>query len=206
MQVRKELGNMDDNAPQRTVAASGYWARRMPRTAAKGAIFIEETTEKAGKNPRIEDKAIINACAVVVKKSPQKRKVTWKPISLADQVKIEASECRRERRQRQQLEVMKIIGAPRTKAIRELVLVVSYVSGEKVKDIVGPSRKRQVVTARAVVCIMARLMGHSLTKIGHVIDRDHSSVLNLTQNASLRPDVNNLAKKVAKLLVPEGSE
>lgn len=49
----------------------------------------------------------------------------------------------------------------------------------KYKEILGPSRKAELVFIRALIVIILRKKGYSLHKTGHIINRDHATIVHL---------------------------
>lgn len=208
MQVRQELRNMDNDAPKKLVGATDYWARRLPKTAAKGAIFREvEPSERAIHQAKIRaelDKLVQS------QKKPEKRKSrsvkgriainTPGCPSVKRQIDMEALESRKQRRDRQETILTGMLNRTKKRTIAEIVLGASYVCGEPVSMILGLSRRRKVVRARAVVCVLARLSGYSFPVIGNAIGRDHSSVMNLCSKLPSDIDLDLMSKKTAAIL------
>ena len=67
--------------------------------------------------------------------------------------------------------------------LREVLDIVSGITGVFQDDIISDKRYREVVTARALFCYICRFkMDKSLKNIGNFINRHHSSVINLVSN------------------------
>lgn len=192
MQVHEKSGNMDNT----TTKVDSYWARRMPRTVARGAVFYK-SEEKVPVKP--QEVIPVKTAGLEVKK---KRIAVNEPKSrsIKEQILQEQLEERNQRLDRQASELTKLLGSSRKRSIAEITLAVSYVSELPVQVILGLNRKVAYVNARAAVCVLARLMGNSFPKIGEHIGRDHGSVMHLCKVASLRFEVDLLAKNAAKVL------
>jgi chromosomal replication initiation ATPase DnaA len=61
--------------------------------------------------------------------------------------------------------------------IRTIIREVAKITGIPQTDILSPKRDRATARARQMVMWKAHREGHSLTQIGNVLDRDHTSVL-----------------------------
>jgi chromosomal replication initiation ATPase DnaA len=61
--------------------------------------------------------------------------------------------------------------------IRTIIREVAKITGIPQDDILSPKRDRATARARQMVMWKAHREGHSLTQIGNVLDRDHTSVL-----------------------------
>lgn len=61
--------------------------------------------------------------------------------------------------------------------IRTIVAHVAKLTGVPQSDILSPKRDRPTARARQMVMWQAHKEGHSLGQIGHVLRRDHTSVL-----------------------------
>lgn len=61
-----------------------------------------------------------------------------------------------------------------------LLAAVSMVTGIPAQDIIGKCRKREVVTARAIMCyVMRHELGYSSTEVAQLMRRTHAAVLHL---------------------------
>lgn len=70
--------------------------------------------------------------------------------------------------------------------VGQIVEEVSMALNIPAADILGDSRKRQVAHARQTVMYFAREEGRSLNAIGHVLNRDHTTVLHGANAAEQR--------------------
>lgn len=57
-------------------------------------------------------------------------------------------------------------------------------AGVSVDAMLGPKRYRERVKARRVAAIAFRILGYSYPEIGLMMDRDHSSIINLVNRAN----------------------
>ena len=61
-----------------------------------------------------------------------------------------------------------------------LLAAVSIVTGIPAQDIIGNCRRREVVTARAIMCyVMRHELGYSSTEVAQLMRRTHAAVLHL---------------------------
>lgn len=61
-----------------------------------------------------------------------------------------------------------------------LLAAVSMVTGIPAQDIIGKCRRREVVTARAIMCyVMRHELGYSSTEVAQLMRRTHAAVLHL---------------------------
>lgn len=61
-----------------------------------------------------------------------------------------------------------------------LLAAVSMVTGIAAQDIIGKCRRREVVTARAIMCyVMRHELGYSSTEVAQLMRRTHAAVLHL---------------------------
>lgn len=65
-------------------------------------------------------------------------------------------------------------------------------------DILGQSRKHEILKARHVACYAAHLMGHSHSHIGREIGRDHSTVMSAVAKVGVTPVLRHAAERVAR--------
>lgn len=72
--------------------------------------------------------------------------------------------------------------------------------GVTVAAILSPSRVRENVDARAVVCYTARLLGYSYVAIGHKLDRDHSTIMHACSRVGESPRLRGIAQRMAEHL------
>ena len=66
--------------------------------------------------------------------------------------------------------------------IRTIIREVAKITGVSQDDILSSKRDRVTARARQMVMWKAHREGHSLTQIGTVLDRDHTSVLHGVRN------------------------
>ena len=66
--------------------------------------------------------------------------------------------------------------------------------------ITGPSRNRELVDARAVVCYAGRLLGGSYSGIGRHLGRDHSTVMHACGRVGETPRLRRIATDIAERL------
>lgn len=65
---------------------------------------------------------------------------------------------------------------PREKNLKDIQhLAEGY--GYTVADILGPKRRRHLVSVRRLCILMLREKGYSTTEIGRVMNRDHSTIV-----------------------------
>lgn len=72
--------------------------------------------------------------------------------------------------------------------IADIVARVAWESGLDGTDIIGRSRMAHVSRARWAVIWLARAFGNSTVKIGHALDRDHSSIVDAARRADFFRD------------------
>lgn len=69
--------------------------------------------------------------------------------------------------------------------------------GVEPEEIMSPTRRRQVVEARHVVCYTGHLLGMPLAHIGRHIERDHTSVMNAVSKVGSDRRLRNIAASIA---------
>lgn len=75
-------------------------------------------------------------------------------------------------------------GIPRLNALTDILLAVSVVYGLMPIDITGRLRTKAIAEARMMTCLIARRCTRlSLTEIGFMVERDHTTVLALIKSA-----------------------
>lgn len=67
-----------------------------------------------------------------------------------------------------------------------------------VADIKSPSRVRQNVDARGVVCYAARLLGYTFATIGGYVNRDHSTAVCAYSRVGESPRLRGIAQRIAQ--------
>lgn len=65
----------------------------------------------------------------------------------------------------------------------EIVKAASAAGGVSKIQLIGECRDRNFIDLRTAVCVIGRREGHSLTRIGRSIDRDHTTVLHHLRRA-----------------------
>ena len=60
---------------------------------------------------------------------------------------------------------------------RDVVASVASAFGQGAREIMSASRRRDVVAARAAIATILREAGYSLSRIGRVLKRDHTTVM-----------------------------
>lgn len=87
----------------------------------------------------------------------------------------------------------------------EVMSAISDVFEVEIGDLSGPSRDRNIVTARHLFCyLMRKYTGHRLKRIGLFIDRDHSTVIygskRMVELIELYPEIKAKVERVEKEL------
>ena len=86
-----------------------------------------------------------------------------------------------------EVEIRLVRSAPEPqKGVRGHLRRVSLTTGITVAEILGPSRRADIVQARAMVCWLCRQDGMSYPRIGRELGRDHSSIINLVRREERR--------------------
>jgi chromosomal replication initiation ATPase DnaA len=65
---------------------------------------------------------------------------------------------------------------PREKNLRDIGAIAQD-HGYTVADILGPKRRRHLVSVRNLCVAMLRNKGYSTTEIGRIMNRDHSTIV-----------------------------
>lgn len=66
--------------------------------------------------------------------------------------------------------------------------------------VLGSSRRREAIDARAVACYIGYLLGISYSRIGREIGRDHSSVMHAVGRVGETPRLRGAAQRIAEQL------
>lgn len=70
--------------------------------------------------------------------------------------------------------------------------------GTDIEAVMGDSRRREVLDARAVVYYAAHLLGENYSQIGRVMSRDHSTVMHGYSRVGTTPRLRGIAEQIAR--------
>jgi Bacterial dnaA protein helix-turn-helix len=68
--------------------------------------------------------------------------------------------------------------------LERILFAVADEAGVSVNDLCSPSRSRTLVAARKKIAVVATEAGYSSTEIGHLLERDHSTILYMLNGKS----------------------
>lgn len=91
-------------------------------------------------------------------------------------------------------------------AINELMKRICEKHGVSINVVLGKSRDALAVDARREICTLLREMGFSSTKIGLIVNRDHTSVLALTGSLKRKRKAKEMTQEELDRAFEQGRE
>lgn len=84
--------------------------------------------------------------------------------------------------------------------VRDILVACSRVTGFPVARLISQQRRKELVSARHAVVLVARDLGFSFPHIGRVLNRDHTSMLHAIRVSHSKPNVIALADDIRAVL------
>lgn len=191
MSLLKKSGNLDNSSTK----VDAYWAKRMPRTAAKQP----EAFRVKKKNYRETEK-------VVIRINGYDHKITLSPLDEYREVRLMETAPAVVDRKAQRQHLKELVASERRRRIMDIVITISYLSNIPVSVLVSANREREVTQARAVISRIARCLGYSYPQIAKVLgNKDHATIIYSVKSIKLRRETERLMVRAVKVLAVEAN-